>query len=91
MQVETQVSVATSHREKSPQVVVPVTHVSPSSSQVSSPVQSTPSEQSRAEPPQVPPEQTSSTVQNNPSLHDAPSLSVQAVAETVVSHLTHGS
>ncbi|MGC4106154.1 MAG: hypothetical protein QM753_07335 [Thermomicrobiales bacterium] len=67
VQVATQASVATSQSSFAPQVRVPCLQLAVASSQVSVPLQATPSLQSRARPWQVPAEQVSFKVQNLPS------------------------
>jgi hypothetical protein len=86
-QVVTQVSLAGSHSCPELHVLAPRTQRSAASSHVSTPLQLTPSSQKFVVvlPVQVAPEQTSPVVQNEPSSQLAPSLSLHAVAERVVS------
>lgn len=89
-QVVTQTSELVSQTWVPAQVVVPPRQASASSSQVSVPVHMTPSEQSRALPPQVPAEQTSASVQKRPSSQREPSLSLHALVEVAVVHTSQG-
>ncbi|MGC4106152.1 MAG: hypothetical protein QM765_39975 [Myxococcales bacterium] len=79
VQVATQASVATSQSSLAPQMRVPGLQEAVASSQVSVPLQATPSLQSRAWPWQVPAEQVSFKVQNLPSSQRSPSRGLQAV------------
>ena len=77
----------TSQISLAPQVLVPATQVSDSSSQLSSPLQALPSSQVQADPEQEPPEQLSSIVQNRPSSQRAPSLSDQEVVDVATEQI----